>query len=137
MFLRNRTFSCSSFAAMLNYSATFAISFLLSMYLQRILGFTSRDAGLILLLQPILMAVLSPVTGSLSDHISAALLSSAGMGFIAVGLAFLAYDVLCSPCGFCWPACLSSVSVFPCSQHPTTTLSWNRFRKNTSAMAHL
>ena len=93
LFLRNRTFSCSSFAAMLNYSATFAISFLLSMYLQRILGFTSRDAGLILLLQPILMAVLSPVTGSLSDHVSAALLSSAGMGCIAVGLAFLAYDV--------------------------------------------
>ena len=78
---------------MLNYSATFAISFLLSMYLQRILGFTSRDAGLVLLLQPILMAVLSPVTGSLSDHVSAALLSSAGMGCIAVGLAFLAYDV--------------------------------------------
>lgn len=93
LFLRNRTFSCSSFAAMLNYSATFAISFLLSMYLQRILGFTSRDAGLVLLLQPILMAVLSPVTGSLSDHVSAALLSSAGMGCIAVGLAFLAYDV--------------------------------------------
>lgn len=93
LFRGNRTFSCSSFAAMLNYSATFAITFLLSMYLQRVLGFTSRDAGFILLLQPVLMAVLSPVTGSLSDHISPALLSSAGMGCIAVGLAFLAYDV--------------------------------------------
>lgn len=93
LFAKNRTFSCSSFAAMLNYSATFAISFLLSMYLQRILGFTSRDAGFILLLQPILMALLSPVTGSLSDHMSSALLSSVGMGCIAVGLAFLAYDV--------------------------------------------
>jgi EmrB/QacA subfamily drug resistance transporter len=93
IFTQNRIFSCSNFAAMLNYSATFAIGFLLSFYLQRILGLTSRDAGLIMLVQPVLMALLSPVTGSLSDRIQASVLASSGMGLIAVGLAVLAYDV--------------------------------------------
>lgn len=69
LFTQYRVFSCSSLAAMLNYGATFAIAFLLSFYLQRVWGFTSRDAGMILLIQPVLMAIFSPFTGSLSDHI--------------------------------------------------------------------
>ncbi len=93
LFTQNRLFSCSTLAAMLNYCATFAVSFLLSLYLQRIMHFTSRDAGLILLIQPILMAVCSPFTGILSDRIPAAILSSAGMACISAGLAVLAYYV--------------------------------------------
>lgn len=94
LFTQYRAFSCSTLAAMLNYGATFAITFLLSFYLQRILGFTSRDAGMILLLQPVLMAVFSPFTGTLSDHISGGWLASGGMACIAVGLAILS---LCIP----------------------------------------
>lgn len=93
LFTRYRVFTCSSLAAMLNYGATFAIAFLLSFYLQRILGFSSRDAGIILLVQPILMAILSPFTGSLSDRIPGGWLASAGMASIAVGLAILAFTI--------------------------------------------
>lgn len=64
IFAGNRVFSCSSLAAMLNYCATFGISFLLSIYLQRITGLNARDTGLVLLIQPVLMALLSPVTGA-------------------------------------------------------------------------
>lgn len=93
LFTQYRVFACSSLAAMLNYGATFAISFLLSFYLQRILGFSSRDAGMILLVQPILMALFSPLTGSLSDRIPGGWLASAGMASIAVGLAILAFTI--------------------------------------------
>lgn len=89
----NRIFSCSSLAAMLNYCATFGITFLLSIYLQNILGLNSRDTGLLLLIQPVIMAVLSPVTGYLSDRISPTRLASAGMALITLGLAVLTYMV--------------------------------------------
>jgi len=49
LFKANRVFALSSLAAFINYSATFAITFLLSLYLQHIKGLTPRDAGLILI----------------------------------------------------------------------------------------
>lgn len=93
IFADNRVFSFSSLAAMLNYCATFGISFLLSIYLQRITGLNARDTGLILLLQPVLMALLSPFTGSLSDRINPAILASSGMVLITIGLALLSVNV--------------------------------------------
>ena len=89
LFRTNRAFTLSSLTAMLNYSATFALTFLLSLYLQNLLGFTSREAGTVLLVQPVVMALLSPQTGRLSDKYSAALLTSVGMGIIAAGLVLL------------------------------------------------
>jgi len=93
IFAGNRVFSCSSLAAMLNYCATFGISFLLSIYLQRITGLNARDTGLVLLIQPVLMALLSPATGALSDRINPAVLASSGMILITFGLCLLAVDV--------------------------------------------
>lgn len=93
IFASNRVFSCSSLAAMLNYCATFGITFLLSIYLQRVLGMNARDAGLFLLIQPVLMAFFSPFTGRWSDRINPAYLASAGMLLITVGLAILTYTV--------------------------------------------
>lgn len=86
IFLENKTFSFSSLAAMLNYSATFAVGFLMSLYLQMIMGYDSETAGWFLLVQSIVMAVLSPFMGTLSDRYGSAILASAGMGVIAVGL---------------------------------------------------
>lgn len=82
----NREFSLSNLAAMINYSATFGISFLLSIYLQSVLGLSSREAGFMMLIQPIVMAMLSPVTGKLSDQYAPGKLASLGMGVTALGL---------------------------------------------------
>ena len=90
LFRTNRDFTLSNLTAMINYSATFAVSFLLSLYLQNVLGLSSREAGLLLLVQPVLMAALSPVCGHLSDKLSARLLVSLGMGLITVALLGLA-----------------------------------------------
>lgn len=90
LFTENREFTLSCLTAMLNYSATFAISFLLSLYLQSVLAISARTTGFILLAQPVLMMVLSPLAGSLSDRKPASLLCSLGMGIITVGLIALA-----------------------------------------------
>ncbi|WP_255449425.1 MFS transporter [Selenomonas caprae] len=90
LFTENREFTLSCLTAMLNYSATFAISFLLSLYLQSILSISAKTTGFILLAQPVLMMVLSPLAGSLSDRKPAAVLCSLGMSIITVGLIALA-----------------------------------------------
>jgi EmrB/QacA subfamily drug resistance transporter len=89
--LKNKPFAFSNLATLINYSATFALSFVLSLYLQTVVGIDTAASGLILLVQPILMAVLSPVTGTLSDRISPAILASLGMGISALGLFFFVF----------------------------------------------
>ena len=86
LFRRNTTFTLSNLAALLNYSATFAVGFLLSLYLQYIKGFSPQEAGLILVSQPVVMALLSPLAGWLSDRIEPRTVASAGMGVITIAL---------------------------------------------------
>ncbi len=86
LFSENRLFAFSSLAAMINYAATFAVTFLLSLYLQYIKGLEPRTAGAVLVAQPIVMALLSPLAGRLSDRIEPRLISSAGMTLTAMGL---------------------------------------------------
>lgn len=89
LFKKNRVYAYSNLAALISYSATFAITFLLSLYLQYIKGLQPDQAGLIMLVQPAMMAILSPYTGKLSDRMEPRLVATAGMGltFLAV-LAF-------------------------------------------------
>ena len=82
----NTVFAFSNLAALVNYSATFAISFLLSLYLQYIKGFTPRTAGLVLIAQPVVMALFSPLAGRLSDRLEPRVVASLGMGICSVGL---------------------------------------------------
>jgi EmrB/QacA subfamily drug resistance transporter len=80
-------------AAFISYSSTFAVVFLLSLYLQYIKGLNAEQAGLVLLAQPVMQSVLSPVSGRLSDRIEPRLIASAGMAltFIAL-LSFIFVD---------------------------------------------
>jgi MFS family permease len=86
LFKNNRTFALSNLAALINYSATFAVTFLLSLYLQRVKGLGPQTAGLILIAQPIVMTVFSPLAGRLSDTIEPRIVASLGMALTAVGL---------------------------------------------------
>lgn len=91
LFAGNMSYTLSNMAALLNYAATYAIGYLLSIYLQVIQGFSSQTAGIILIVQPLLMAVFSPYMGRLSDRISPYKLATAGMGLCAVSLALLSF----------------------------------------------
>lgn len=82
----NRTFAFSNLAALINYSATFAVGFLLSLYLQYIKGFTPQQAGFVLVAQPVVMAIGSPFAGRLSDTIEPRIVASIGMAVIVLGL---------------------------------------------------
>lgn len=86
LFAGNKTFAYSSLAALLNYSATFAVTFLLSLYLQYLKGMSPQTAGTVLMAQPIMMAILSPMAGKLSDRIEPRLLATAGMIITVIGV---------------------------------------------------
>ena len=85
---------------MINYSATFAVTFLLSLYLQYIKGFTPQHAGFILVAQPVVMAVFSPLAGRLSDKIEPRIVASLGMGLSAAGLFLFTFLSPATPVGF-------------------------------------
>ncbi|RLI86186.1 MAG: MFS transporter [Archaeoglobales archaeon] len=86
LFRKNLTFSLSNLAALLNYSATFAAGFILSLYLQYVKGFDPQHAGTILISQPVIMAIFAPFAGWLSDRIEPRIVASAGMAVTALSL---------------------------------------------------
>lgn len=86
LLVRNHAFAYSNLAAMIHYSATFAVSFLMSLYLQTVQGYSSQSAGFVLLSQPLIMAVFSPLAGRLSDRVEPRLVASLGMGLTTLGL---------------------------------------------------
>jgi len=86
LFRNSRAFTLSNLAALINYSATFAVAFLISLYLQYIKGFNPESAGLILVAMPAMQAILSPLAGRLSDRIEPRLIASSGMALTTAGL---------------------------------------------------
>ncbi|KQC08959.1 MAG: MFS transporter [Methanolinea sp. SDB] len=86
LFTKNRVFAFSNLAALINYSATYAVTFLFSLYLQITRGFSPVTAGTVLVIQPVVQAVLAPLAGRLSDRIEPGIVASAGMAVTTIGL---------------------------------------------------
>jgi len=91
LFTHNRLFAYSNLAALINYSATSAIVFYLSLYLQKIQGLSPREAGMILIAQPVMMAVFSPIVGRLSDQVQPHYFATLGMTMCSLGLVAFAF----------------------------------------------
>jgi EmrB/QacA subfamily drug resistance transporter len=90
LFRSSSVFAFSNLAALINYSATFAVGFLLSLYLQYVKGLDPQSAGLMLVAQPLMMTAVSPMAGRLSDRMEPRLVASIGMAIIVVGLVLCA-----------------------------------------------
>jgi len=91
LFKNNTVFAFSNLAALINYSATFAVTFLLSLYLQYTKGLSPQNAGLILVSMPAVQALFSPLAGRLSDRIEPRIIASVGMGLTTIGLGLLTF----------------------------------------------
>jgi EmrB/QacA subfamily drug resistance transporter len=97
LILQNRVFAFSGIAALINYSATSAIGFFISLYLQYLKGLDARTAGLIMISQPVAMTLLSPLAGKLSDRKNPGIIASIGMGITAIGLILLCFITESTP----------------------------------------
>lgn len=87
---KNTAFACTVLTSLLNYSSVFGVGFVMSLYLQWVPGFTASQAGLIMLSQPVMMALFSPIGGRLSDRVEPRIVSSIGMTIVALSIFSLA-----------------------------------------------
>lgn len=86
LFTKNRLFAAANATAFLNYVAAYGVTLMMAIYLENIRGFAPQTTGLYLIAQAIPMALLSPLSGWLSDRFGSRLLSTLGMGCVSVGL---------------------------------------------------
>ncbi len=100
LFSKNIAFAFSNLAALINYSATTGVAFLLSLHLQVLMELNTQTAGLILLSQPVIMALLSPLAGALSDRVEPRIVASLGMAFTTLGLLLFTFISLSTPIWF-------------------------------------
>ncbi len=90
---KNRFFALSCPAALGNYAATFGIIFLMSLFLQYAKGLSARQAGFVLLMQPLMQFVASPVAGRLAESFDLTKVATAGMLASFTGLLLAAFTL--------------------------------------------
>jgi MFS family permease len=100
LFRHNTVFAFSNLAALINYSATFAVGFMLSLYLQNLKALSPQEAGLVLMSQPVVQTLFSPLAGRLSDRIEPRTVASSGMALGLVGLLCLVFLTADSSIGY-------------------------------------
>lgn len=84
----NLAFTFANLSTFINYAAMFSFMFLFSLYLQYVKGFSPQQAGMLLIIQPLIQAALAPAIGRLADSYSPSRLATIGMVFCTVGLFF-------------------------------------------------
>ncbi|HJK14678.1 MAG TPA: MFS transporter, partial [Methanocorpusculum sp.] len=89
LFSGNRVFTRGNLATVINFGATYAISFFLSLYLQVAGMLTPMEAGVVLVAMPFTQMIFSPLAGRISDKIDPRYLTTAGMLLMAGGLTVL------------------------------------------------
>ncbi len=82
----NRVFTFSNIATWINYASSFGILFFFSIYLQSVKGFSAQTAGFILVTQPVVQAVFSPISGRLADRYPPAYIATIGMAICTAAL---------------------------------------------------
>lgn len=85
----NKLFTLSVTSAIFNYMCVYSIIFLMPFYLIQGLGLSPSKAGIILTAMPIIMAIMAPISGALSDRFGTRILAFIGMAALATGLFLL------------------------------------------------
>lgn len=84
-----KNFTFGNITAFINYAAFVSVSFILTLYLQYLKGYSPLTAGLIVSVQSIMMVIVSPFAGRLSDRIDPGNVSTAGMILTTMGVALM------------------------------------------------
>ncbi len=91
LFRKSTAFTFSNLATLINYLSITGVVFMLSLYLQYIKGLSPAISGFVLIASPVMMVILSPIAGRLSDRIEPQIVSSIGMGLSAAGLIMMTF----------------------------------------------
>ncbi|AFS79785.1 drug resistance transporter, EmrB/QacA family [Gottschalkia acidurici 9a] len=83
---KNKLFSLSIFCAFTSFVAIFCNNIILPFYLQDVMSYTPQHAGLILMIYPLILTVVAPISGHLSDKIGSEILTFIGLVLTSLGL---------------------------------------------------
>ncbi len=83
---KNKLFSLSIFCAFLSFIAIFCSNIIQPFYLQEAMGFSPSTAGLVLMTYPLVISVIAPVSGYLSDKFGSEILTLIGLSLTSLGL---------------------------------------------------
>ena len=88
---KNKKFTSSNIAAVCSYLAIMVVTTILNYHFQYVRGWNAQMSGMILIITPIIMAIMAPNAGKLSDKIHPQKLAAVGIGIAAVALAILTF----------------------------------------------
>lgn len=88
---KNKKFTSSNIAALCSYLAIMVVTTILNYHFQYVRGWNAQMSGMILIITPIIMAIMAPNAGKLSDKIHPQKLAAVGIGIAAVALAILTF----------------------------------------------
>ncbi len=89
---RNRYFSISLGTAVLTFIASAGTVLLMPFYLENVLGYDTRQVGLMLVVVPVMLGISAPISGALSDRVGTRPISTAGLAILLLG--YLAVSTL-------------------------------------------
>ncbi len=96
-FFRDRIFSCGVSAGFLTFLGQSSVLFLMPFYLQNVLGYSPKIAGLAVMPGALCMAIMGSVSGTLSDRFGWRWFTVGGMMFSILGLMILSRVTEVSP----------------------------------------
>jgi MFS family permease len=82
----NKLFSLSIFCGFISFLAIFCSIIIQPFYLQNVMKFSPAFTGLILMIFPLILSVVSPISGHLSDKIGSEILTFIGLVVTSLGL---------------------------------------------------
>jgi predicted MFS family arabinose efflux permease len=86
---KNRQFLASNASSVFHFASLFAIVILVPFYMENIIGFSTKQVGMTLISIPLVMALVSPVSGRITDETNSYIPSSMGMVICALALFLL------------------------------------------------
>jgi EmrB/QacA subfamily drug resistance transporter len=95
---KNRPFAAANISSMISFVAMFNVILMMPFFLENELGYSPEMVGIVFLAVPIVMSVISPVSGWLSDRANSYILSSIGVGIASISI--LALSFLSKSSGF-------------------------------------
>ncbi|MDO5852358.1 MAG: MFS transporter [Methanobacteriaceae archaeon] len=88
---KNIKYTSANLASLISYFATFVVTYILNYHFQYLEGLNSQTTGIILIITPILMAIMAPLSGKLSDKIEPQILAATGMLIATIGIGLLCF----------------------------------------------
>ena len=88
---KNTKFTSSNIAALCSYLAIASLTTILNYHLQYVRGWNAQISGIMLIVTPIIMALMAPNAGKLSDKIHPQKLAAIGMSITTVALVILVF----------------------------------------------